>query len=259
MASIAGEFPCVLNSIVAPSSPPSAAGLLLPVRPALAGLWADKGFTHGVASGDPGPGSIKLWTRYAAAGGGEAVLKVAVASDPGMRRVIAKGEALASPATWGTAQTRITGLPQKGWVYYRFTAPDGSQSPIGRTRTLPAGDLARVQHRGVQLLQQAVRLVQRLCPCRGAQRSRFRRPCRRLLYEYARGTYPSDAQTLAGREIEPADEMVALDDYRQRYASYRVDPGLQELHRLYPMIAIWDDHEFANDTWRDGAREPPGQ
>ncbi len=47
--------------------------------------------------------------------------------------------------------------------------------------------------------------------------------------------------------------MVRLDDYRQRYASYRVDPALQELHRLFPMISIWDDHEFANDTWKDGA------
>ena len=55
----------------------SAAGLLLPARPALAGLWADKGFTHGVASGDPGATSIKLWTRYASSDGRDAVLKVA--------------------------------------------------------------------------------------------------------------------------------------------------------------------------------------
>ena len=61
----------------------SAAGLLLPARPALAGLWADKGFTHGVASGDPGATSIKLWTRYASSDGRDAVLKVEVASDWG--------------------------------------------------------------------------------------------------------------------------------------------------------------------------------
>ena len=119
-----------------------AAGLLLPVRPALAGMWADSGFTHGVASGDPGPDSIKLWTRFAAPGGGAATLKVEVATDTGFRRIIARSETVAGPDTWGTAQARISGLPQKGWVYYRFTAPDGSKSPVGRTRALPSGKLA---------------------------------------------------------------------------------------------------------------------
>jgi alkaline phosphatase D len=232
----------------------SAAGLLLPARPALAGLWADKGFTHGVASGDPGPGSIKLWTRYAAAGGGEAVLKVAVASDPGMRRIIARGEALAGPATWGTAQTRISGLPQKGWVYYRFTAPDGSQSPIGRTRTLPAGDLARANIAVFSCSNKPFGWFNAYAHAAARTDLDFVVHVGDYIYEYARGTYPSDAQALAGRIIEPANEMVALDDYRQRYASYRVDPGLQELHRLYPMIAIWDDHELANDTWKNGAQ-----
>ena len=232
----------------------SAAGLLLPARPALAGLWADKGFTHGVASGDPGPGSIKLWTRYVAAGGGEAVLKVAVASDPGMRRVIAKGEALAAPATWGTAQTRITGLPQKGWVYYRFTAPDGSQSPIGRTRTLPAGDLARANIAVFSCSNKPFGWFNAYAHAAARTDLDFVVHVGDYIYEYARGTYPSDAEALAGRTIEPANEIIALDDYRQRYASYRVDPGLQELHRLYPMIAIWDDHELANDTWKNGAQ-----
>jgi len=230
----------------------SGAGLLLPVRPALAGLWADKGFTHGVASGDPGPGSIKLWTRYA--GGGDTVLKVAVASDPGMRKVIARGEALAAPATWGTAQTRITGLPQKGWVYYRFTAPDGSQSPIGRTRTLPAGDLARANIAVFSCSNKPFGWFNAYAHAAARNDLDFVVHVGDYIYEYARGTYPSDAQALAGRIIEPASEMIALDDYRQRYASYRVDPGLQELHRLYPVIAIWDDHELANDTWKNGAQ-----
>ena len=230
----------------------SGAGLLLPVRPALAGLWADKGFTHGVASGDPGPGSIKLWTRYA--GSGDAVLKVAVASDPGMRKVIARGEALAGPATWGTAQTRITGLPQKGWVYYRFTAPDGSQSPIGRTRTLPAGDLARANIAVFSCSNKPFGWFNAYAHAAARNDLDFVVHVGDYIYEYARGTYPSDIDAMAGRIIEPANEMIALDDYRQRYASYRVDPGLQELHRLYPMIAIWDDHELANDTWKSGAQ-----
>ena len=121
----------------------TAAGLLLPARPAFAGLWADKGFTHSVASGDPGPDSIKLWTRYAAADGRDTVLKVEVASDAGFTAILKRGETIAGPEGWGTATARITGLPVGQWAYYRFIAPDGTASPIGRTRTLPSGPLAR--------------------------------------------------------------------------------------------------------------------
>jgi alkaline phosphatase D len=231
----------------------TAAGLLLPVRPALAGLWADTGFTHGVASGDPGPDSIKLWTRYAAADGRDAVLKVEIAADTGFRKIIARSEAVAGPATWGTAQARFSGLPPKGWLFYRFTAPDGSQSPIGRTRTLPSGNLSKFNVAvfscankpfgwfnayGHAAARDDIDLVVHLGD---------------YLYEYQRGIYPSAAETLPGRDIEGAGEMLTLDSYRQRYASYRIDPALQELHRRWPMVAIWDDHEFANDAWTGGA------
>ncbi|HJS13069.1 alkaline phosphatase D family protein, partial [Sphingopyxis sp.] len=73
------------------------------------------------------------------------------------------------------------------------------------------------------------------------------------LYEYKAGDYPSAKQALSGREIQPAHEIVALADYRLRYAAYRADPDLQKLHQLFPMIAQWDDHEFANDVWKGGA------
>src|SRR3546814_16545642 len=55
------------------------------------------------------------------------------------------------------------------------------------------------------------------------------------------------------RDIQPTHEMVSLADYRLRYAAYRADPDLQRLHALFPMIAQWDDHEFANDVWTGGA------
>jgi alkaline phosphatase D len=232
----------------------SAAGLLLPARPALAGLWADSGFTHGVASGDPGPDSIKLWTRYASKDGRDAVLKVEVASDAGMRRVFARGEALAGPATWGTAQVRINGLPQTGWVYYRFTAPDGSRSPIGRTRALPGGNVANFKAAVFSCSNKPFGWFNAYAHAAAREDIDLVVHVGDYIYEYQRGVYPGAAEAMAGRTIEPANEIVALDDYRQRYASYRVDPGLQELHRLFPMVAIWDDHELANDTWRNGAQ-----
>ncbi len=231
----------------------TAAGLLLPARPALAGLWADKGFTHGVASGDPGPDSIKLWTRYAANDGRDAVLKVEIAGDAGFGNIIARAEAVAGPATWGTAQARITGLPVGQWAFYRFIAPDGSQSPIGRTRTLPQGPLSRFNVAVFSCANKPFGWFNAYAHAAARNDIDLVVHLGDYLYEYKRGIYPSLAETMAGREIDPAGEMLALDDYRQRYASYRVDPGLQELHRLFPMISIWDDHEFANDAWQGGA------
>jgi alkaline phosphatase D len=73
------------------------------------------------------------------------------------------------------------------------------------------------------------------------------------VYEYQRGVYPDPKSVIDGRVIEPAHEILTLADYRLRYASYRLDPDLQRLHARMPMIAQWDDHESANDSWRDGA------
>ncbi len=229
-----------------------AAGLLLPVRPALARLWPASGFTHGVASGDPGAGAITLWTRYASVTGAAAELKLEVAEDEAMSRVIARATAVAGPETWGTAQARVSGLPDGRWLWYRFTAPDGTQSRVGRTKTLPAGRL------------DALKLAVFSCSNRPfGHFNAYAHAAARddidavihlgdYIYEYPAGTYPD--VVMPGREIAPADEIIIIDDYRQRYASYRADPALQALHARFPMIAIWDDHEFANDTWKGGAQ-----
>lgn len=123
----------------------TAAGLILPVRPALARLWPGSGFTHGVASGDPGAQAITLWTRYASVTGAATTLKLEVAEDQAMSRIIARSEAVAGADTWGTAQARVTGLPEGRWLWYRFTAPDGTQSMVGRTRTLPTGKVDQLK------------------------------------------------------------------------------------------------------------------
>ncbi len=232
----------------------SASGLLLPARPAFAGLWADKGFTHSVASGDPGHDSILLWTRYASADGRDAVLNVDVATDAGMTNIIKRAETTAGPASWGTAQARVTGLPTGGWLFYRFTAPDGSMSHIGRTRTLPAGPLSRFNIAVFSCSNKPFGWFNAYAHAATRDDIDLVVHLGDYLYEYPRGDYPSAAERLVGREIEPAGEMIRLDDYRQRYASYRVDPALQALHRNFPMISIWDDHEFANDAWTGGAQ-----
>ena len=229
----------------------AALGLGLGPLPGYAQLLAARGFTHGVASGEPSADSVLLWSRFVA--DGEARLRVEVATDTMFTRVVAGGEALASPDRDHTAKLTVAGLEPGRWYFYRFIGPDGSVSPVGRTRTLPVGEVNRF---GLGLFS-----------CSNLAFGWFNayaHACNRAdldlvvhvgdyIYEYARGAYPEAAQAIPGRVIEPANELLTLADYRLRYACYRLDADLQRLHQSYPMIAQWDDHEFANDSWRDGA------
>lgn len=226
-------------------------GLLLPVRPAFARLWPSSGFTHGVASGHPGPGAVTLWTRYASVVGTATTLTLEVAEDEAMMRVIARAEAVAGPESWGTAQARVSGLPDGRWLWYRFTAPDGTRSMVGRTKTLPAGKLDQLKLGVVSCSNRPFGHFNAYAHLAARDDIDAVIHLGDYIYEYKAGNYP--ATVMPGREILPADEIIMIDDYRQRYASYRADPALQALHARLPMIAIWDDHEFANDTWKGGA------
>jgi alkaline phosphatase D len=73
------------------------------------------------------------------------------------------------------------------------------------------------------------------------------------IYEYAASGYASSAAASLGRVSVPANELLTLADYRARHAQYKSDPDSKNLHALKPMIAIWDDHEIANDAFKDGA------
>ncbi|WP_439544804.1 alkaline phosphatase D family protein [Sandarakinorhabdus sp.] len=229
----------------------TAAGLILPVRPALARLWPGSGFTHGVASGHPGAGAVTVWTRYASVTGVATTLKVEVAEDEAMRRIIARAEAVAGAETWGTAQVRLAGLPEGRWLWYRFTAPDGTQSIVGRTKTLPTGKIDQLKLAVLSCSNRPFGHFNAYAHAAARDDIDAVIHLGDYIYEYRQGTYPETV--MPGREILPTNEITMIDDYRQRYASYRADPGLQAIHARFPMIAIWDDHEFANDTWKAGA------
>ncbi len=207
------------------------------------------GFSHGVASGEPGASSVLLWTRCV--GEAEIALEWQVAEDADFARIVSEGFAMASPERDWCAKAVADGLAPNRWYYYRFIAPDGSMSDIGRTRTLPDGPLAR--------WRMAVFSCSNLgfgwfnAYAHAAQDGEFDMVVHTgdYLYEYKQGSYP-DAP-LDGRELAPANEIVSLTDYRLRHASYRADPDLRRLTQLYPMVMGWDDHESANDSYADGA------
>lgn len=221
------------------------AGLAGPLRAAAA-----SGFTHGVASGEPGPEQVMLWTRYAAPG--EVQLRWELAEDEAFRQVRASGEALASPANDGCAKTWARGLEPGKWYYYRFIAPGGDTSLIGRTRTLPVGKVGQFRIAVFSCSNFGFGWFNAYAHACEAGDFDLTMHLGDYFYEYKRGEYPGARQTAEGRLL-PLDEATTLAGYRERFATYRADPDLQRLHQLWPMVPMWDDHETANDTWAGGA------
>ncbi|OHC99871.1 MAG: alkaline phosphatase [Sphingopyxis sp. RIFCSPHIGHO2_01_FULL_65_24] len=227
------------------------AGLAALSLPGAARAMMARGFTHGVASGEPGPNSVLLWTRYAAPS--DARLTVEVADTPDFARIVGGGSVDADGASDHTAKLMVRGLQPGRWYFYRFVAPDGTKSITGRTRTLPQGPTSAFNLALFSCSNMPFGWFNAYGHAASRQDIDLVAHVGDYLYEYAAGDYPSAKQALPGREIQPSQEIVALADYRLRYAAYRADPDLQRLHQLFPMIAQWDDHEFANDAWKGGA------
>lgn len=228
--------------------------LMLPAGRGLAAqLLAAKGFTHNVASGEPGPDSMLLWTRYVPAVGDNAIrLDAEVALDRDFARVVSGGSVRTGAYRDWTAKITVDGLKPGTVYWYRFIAPDGSKSPVGRTKTLPVGDVARF---GLGLFS-CSNLPNGWFNAYGHAAGRSDLDLwlhvGDYLYEYGVASYRD--KMIAGRTLEPDHEMVAIGDYRLRFACYRADPDLQRLHQMAPMIALWDDHESTNDSWEGGAQ-----
>lgn len=209
------------------------------------------GFTHNVASGEPAATSVLLWTRYVA--GAETALAWQVSESEDFARPVAEGTVAASPARDWCAKAVATGLVPDRWYFYRFLAPDGSASPTGRTRTLPQGPSAQFRMAVFSCANFGFGWFNAYGHAALANDCDLAVHLGDYIYEYAKGAYPTDEQANPDRLLVPANEIVALADYRLRYATYRADPDLQRLHQVLPMIAVWDDHETANDSYHDGA------
>ncbi len=219
-------------------------------------------FVHGVASGDPLPDGILLWTRVtpspdAVPGSGlgaETAVSWEIAEDKAFTRIAARGTALARAASDHTVKADVRGLSPATTYWFRFSAGDGQVlSPAGRTRTAPAAGAATP---GVRF---------GVVSCANWEAGWFS-PYRHLaaradldavlhlgdyIYEYASGDYPTRDTVV--RPHAPLHEVLTLADYRTRHGAYKTDTDLQALHAAHPVIAIWDDHEFADDAWSGGA------
>jgi alkaline phosphatase D len=204
-------------------------------------------FLHGVASGDPLSDAVLLWTRVSPAGNAAVNVEYVLATDPGLGNVVKSGSASTDASRDYTVKVDVGGLQSGTTYYYRFSAP-GGQSPVGRTKTLPAGDTGNLRIAVTSCASLAHGFF-----------NAYRRIAERAdldlvvhlgdyIYEYGNGQY-GDL-----RSYEPPTETITLADYRARHAQYKRDADLQEVHRQHAMVAIWDDHEVANDAWAGGAQ-----
>ncbi|ALO07695.1 Putative secreted alkaline phosphatase [Streptomyces venezuelae] len=237
----------------------AAPALLGAASPALADSGAPA-FLHGVASGDPLPDGVLLWTRVtpsaeAVPGSGlgpDVTVGWELAEDRGFSRTVASGSTTASASSDHTVKADVRGLRPATAYWFRFTAGD-AVSPAARTRTAPAADAAGP---GVRFG------VVSCANWESGHFSAYRHLAGRsdldavlhlgdYVYEYASGVYPEAKDTV--RQHEPRHEIVSLADYRTRHGHYKTDADLQALHAAHPVVAIWDDHEFANDAWAGGA------
>ena len=212
-------------------------------------------FSYGVASGDPLADRVMLWTHARIAESNAAVLLTwQVASDAGFTAIVSSGQVEALEANGFTAKADATGLAAGATYYYRFRDALGTLSAVGTTRTLPAADVASVK---LAVFSCALYPQGFFNVYADAARSDalYALHLGDYLYEY--GADPAqfgnqDAAAL-GRVVVPSNELVSLADYRQRYAQYRSDADLQALHARMPWITLWDDYEFADNAYTDGA------
>ncbi|MDY0056100.1 MAG: alkaline phosphatase D family protein, partial [Methyloversatilis sp.] len=222
------------------------------VRSATALAATDSLFQHGVASGDPLSDRVIIWTRLSPTRPGTVAVLWEVALDARFSRIIRRGRVLTGEDIDYTVKADVLGLPAAARLYYRFRA-DGQLSPVGRTRTLPAGAVEQVKLAVFSCSNYPAGYFHVYAEAAKLDDLHAAIHLGDYIYEYPRGGYASGDAAALGRVSEPAGEILTLDDYRIRHAQYRTDPDLQALHAALPVIAVWDDHEIANDTWRDGA------
>jgi alkaline phosphatase D len=210
-------------------------------------------FPYGVASGDPLPSAVIIWSMLGPkAAQQDSTAHWQISPYPGFSTVTARGILTTYAQNHYRLKVDVTGLHPSTTYYYRF-GQNNIWSATGKTRTAPATtSLAPVKLAVVSC--NALEWGYLNAYDKIAARDDLDAVVHLgdYIYEYASGKY---GDTTLGRFHEPRHEVVSLADYHLRYAQYRSDPQLQAAHRQHPFICIWDDHEVANNNYGDGADE----
>ncbi len=209
-------------------------------------------FYHGVASGDPLADQVIIWTRVTPENAKSTSVEVIwkMATDKELTNIVQTGKYTTNATQDYTIKIDVKNLTPNTYYYYQFEAL-GQQSIVGRTKTAPTGMVNDLSFGVVSCNNYG-----------GGYFSAFRHVANienlqavlhlgDYIYEYGDGGYGNDK---LNRKLSPNHEVVTLDDYRMRYSLYRMDKDFIKAHQQHPFICIWDDHEVANDSHKDGAQ-----
>jgi alkaline phosphatase D len=215
------------------------------------GAGSGVSFKHGVASGDPLHDRVVLWTRVTPKRVNDTLLvKWRVARDARMKREECHGAVWTDASRDFTVKVDADRLEPNRTYYYQFEV-HGARSPIGRTKTLPLFHARSLRFAVASCSNYPYGFFQVYRRIAEHADLDFVVHLGDYIYEYANGQYGDGASI--GRLVAPDHEIVSLQDYRLRHATYKSDSDLQEAHRQHPFITVWDDHESANDSWHGGA------
>src|SRR3954469_11452433 len=238
-------------------------------------------YPEGVASGDPDPSSVILWTRRPFESGGRRVLTVEVAEDDAFRRVVAKASATVSAESDWTTRVLVGHLKPARVYWYRFIDGEGNGSRVGRTITAPLPNDSRpinfafvscqdVNEGKLNGYRRMIFEDERAGP---ADQLGFVLHLGDFIYEVVE--YPDEVKTRYDRTIYEVARVpdghkvgnfhipLTLDGYRAIYQGYLHDPDLQDARARWPFVAMWDNHEFSWQGWQStvkaGSFVQPGQ
>ena len=212
-------------------------------------------FKHGVASGDPLSNALIIWTRATTAQSNfEATVAWELASDSQFKNIIRSGREQTDKSRDFTIKIDVQDLTPNTEYFYRFMGLN-TQSPIGRAKTLPINNVEQLKMAVVSCSNYPAGYFNAYTDIAKQEGLDVVLHLGDYIYEYPMGGYATENAEKIGRQLaaDNSGEIITLNDYRKRYAIYRTDQGLQALHAAAPFIAIWDDHEIANDTYKDGA------
>ncbi len=215
---------------------------------------ASKPFYFGVASGDPHPDGVVIWTKLVPESHAPQQVNWEIALDTAMTQIVQSGLLMTDESSAYTVKIELKGLKPGTTYFYRFNH-EGHWSAIGRTKTAPQGDVGQVTFAVASCSDYTMGYFNAYGHI--AARTDLDAIIHLGDYIYEYGNYKSIRNRLIRAKIRkhiPDHELQSMTDYRTRYGQYRLDPQLMEAHRLHPFIVVWDDHEFANDSYTGGAQ-----
>ncbi|MGJ7546320.1 alkaline phosphatase D family protein [Variovorax sp. LT1R16] len=209
-------------------------------------------FKHGIASGDPMSDRVILWTRVSAQAPGSLNVVWEVSADEAFGAVVARGTASTGPERDYTVKVDAIGLQPNSTYFYRFFI-GGDTSATGRTKTLPVGNVSQVKLAVVSCANFPSGYFNVYADIASRTDIDVVLHLGDYIYEYGELGYASQLAIALDRQSIPDHEILTLDDYRRRHAQYRTDSDLRALHARVPLIAVWDDHDVADNAWSGGA------